>query len=68
MGSIKERLNPWLGKPKWKLNQGRATLSPNDTWNYQEGLTLIKENIIAKLPGDPWAGVPLNTVTALEEG
>lgn len=26
LGIIKEILAPWLGKPKWKLNAGRATL------------------------------------------
>jgi len=24
--AIKKRLNPWLGEPQWKLNDGRATL------------------------------------------
>lgn len=24
--TLRNRLNPWLGKPKWKLNKGRATL------------------------------------------
>lgn len=23
--SLRERLNPWLGEPRWKLNEGRAT-------------------------------------------
>lgn len=43
---IKEVLNPILGKPKWKLNQGRATLYYKyEPENYPEKITKIKIEI-----------------------